>query len=403
MSQPEKKSASAKKLLPLWALLSLDAILIAGNLLTFAYFHHVNPVQKQQPDNLAEYTSYVPPQHSRTRATTPTATTTTASGTTDSAISGTQTTDLTETAGNTETTAADTTATAGNSTQSKTGSVSSASTSTTTTTATTASTAQQLLPDLSGWGAKWPDKFSYDDTVTSEEFFYKSHDLNITVTKQQSGSSVAYVADVYLRYYDNFMSAVINNDWADRSQQAIASMPRLAGEVGAVLAVNGDFIAQRHSGYIVRNGVVRRDIERDAVGCYYCDGSFRSFKKDDFDLQTELNNQLYHTLTFGPILVQTGTAGTNIRTSVAAAAPRTAFGYYEPGHYAIVVVDGRQEGYSIGMTIDELAAFMVGLGCKEAYNLDGGASSVMYFNGQVINRQSGSRGVSDIFYFGEVE
>lgn len=416
MASPETEKKPQKKLLPLWALLPLDAVLIAGNLLTFAYFHHVNPVYKVQPDISAEYTSYVPPARSATGSDANGTTTTTASAaiTDSTAASG----DVTDGTG-ADTTATGTTlpgtsgggaetttATAGISGTTPTGSSSgsgSTSKSTTSTSTTTSTTATQLQPDLSGWGAKFPDKFSYDNTVIAEDMFYKSHDLNITITQRQVGDSVAFIADVYMRWYDNLMSDVINGDWSDRSQNAIASMPRMAEKVSAVLAVNGDFIAQRDTGMVVRGGVVRRAVEKGDIGCYYCDGTFKTFAKADFDMQTELSNYLFHTMTFSPILVQNGVTRTNIQTSVDAAAPRTGFGYYEPGHYVFTVVDGRQEGYSVGMNIDDFAAFMGSLGVKEAYNLDGGASSVMYFNGKVINKQSGSRGVSDIFYLGEVQ
>ena len=55
--------------------------------------------------------------------------------------------------------------------------------------------------------------------------------------------------------------------------------------------------------------------------------------------------------------------------------PRSAVGYYEPGHYCFVVIDGRQPGYSKGATLMQLAQLFESLGCKEAYNLDGGKSA----------------------------
>ncbi|MNP65019.1 hypothetical protein D3C76_1605730 [compost metagenome] len=75
-----------------------------------------------------------------------------------------------------------------------------------------------------------------------------------------------------------------------------------------------------------------------------------------------------------------------------------------PNHYVFVVVDGRNEGYSRGMTLTELADLMQDLGATEAYNLDGGGSSTMYFMGRVVNNPQGKnqeRGVSDILYIKE--
>ena len=75
--------------------------------------------------------------------------------------------------------------------------------------------------------------------------------------------------------------------------------------------------------------------------------------------------------------------------------PRCAVGYYEPGHYCFVVVDGRQS-HSIGMRMNELAQIFEDLGCTMAYNMDGGASAVMMFDQRIINRQSASRELGDI-------
>jgi exopolysaccharide biosynthesis protein len=53
-----------------------------------------------------------------------------------------------------------------------------------------------------------------------------------------------------------------------------------------------------------------------------------------------------------------------------------------------VVVDGRQLDVSIGMTLPELAEFMLKLGCKEALNLDGGGSATLWAFGAVRNSPS---------------
>ena len=71
----------------------------------------------------------------------------------------------------------------------------------------------------------------------------------------------------------------------------------------------------------------------------------------------------------------------------------------------MVVSDGRTEE-SEGLTLYELAQVMEELGCKTAYNLDGGGSSTMWFMGRVVNcptdgKKSGERRISDIVYIGE--
>jgi len=76
--------------------------------------------------------------------------------------------------------------------------------------------------------------------------------------------------------------------------------------------------------------------------------------------------------------------------------PRTAAGYNER-EVILVTVDGRQEGWSVGMSLIELAALMQRLGCTEAVNLDGGGSTTAWAGGEVVNRPSGGvqRAIAD--------
>ena len=69
-----------------------------------------------------------------------------------------------------------------------------------------------------------------------------------------------------------------------------------------------------------------------------------------------------------------------------------------------MVVDGRQDGYSYGLRIPELAAIFEELGCTEAYNLDGGASAVMTFNDAIYSRPSnGGRALGDALLIKELD
>ena len=67
--------------------------------------------------------------------------------------------------------------------------------------------------------------------------------------------------------------------------------------------------------------------------------------------------------------------------------PRTAIGWNRDDFF-LVQVDGRQPGLSVGMTLTELADYLQKLGCTEALNLDGGGSSTLWADGQVMNNPS---------------
>ena len=76
-------------------------------------------------------------------------------------------------------------------------------------------------------------------------------------------------------------------------------------------------------------------------------------------------------------------------------------GVVAANHVLFVVVDGRSAGYSRGVTMTEFAEIFVELGATVAYNLDGGGSSAMVFNGSLVNNPLGKgqeRGTSDILY-----
>ena len=84
--------------------------------------------------------------------------------------------------------------------------------------------------------------------------------------------------------------------------------------------------------------------------------------------------------------------------------PRTAIGIIDENHYVFVVSDGRTSN-SDGLTLYELANFMKKLNVSTSYNLDGGGSSTMYFNGSIINNPTtmgkiSERSVSDIVFIG---
>lgn len=98
------------------------------------------------------------------------------------------------------------------------------------------------------------------------------------------------------------------------------------------------------------------------------------------------------------------TQGQEISGQSMADNPRTAIGMVEPLHYVIIVGDGRTNT-SKGLTLYQLAQALAYEGCRVGYNLDGGGSTTLWFNGEVINypTQNGSykeRGVSDIVYIG---
>jgi hypothetical protein len=87
----------------------------------------------------------------------------------------------------------------------------------------------------------------------------------------------------------------------------------------------------------------------------------------------------------GPMLLHEGKVQSAYASKSRERHPRTAFGWNDT-HFYFVEVDGRQHGFSVGMNLPELAAYLARQGCKEAMNLDGGGSAEMWVEGEIKNR-----------------
>lgn len=96
----------------------------------------------------------------------------------------------------------------------------------------------------------------------------------------------------------------------------------------------------------------------------------------------------YQGVSFIPVLLKDGKSVDIPDEWKATNQPRTIIGKYANDDLIMIAIDGRQGDWSVGVTLEHLQDKLSELGVKEAYNLDGGGSSTMYFNGVVLNRPS---------------
>ena len=252
--------------------------------------------------------------------------------------------------------------------------------------------------EFADFSAKWPDKFYSDDTITSDETSYKSRNVNMTVTKESDGVNTWYVMDIYLRSMEHLHGAFAN-DAFDKTTEWPQTMSE---NHGAICAINADLYANRSSGIIIRDGVLYRDVIKSDTFVVYKDGTAKNILKGNCDAQAELDAGAWQSYSFGPALIVDGVKQTGYSGYIAGVHPRSGIGYYEPGHYCLVLVDGRQDGYSVGVTLDEFTTLFDDLGCVEAYNLDGGQSSMMLYQQELVNQTyRNGRKTSDIIYISE--
>ena len=235
---------------------------------------------------------------------------------------------------------------------------------------------------------------------------YSDENVTVTLTQTRYLDTTVYVADVQLASAAYLKTAFAQNTYGKNVKDETSA---IAAQAGAILAVNGDYYGARNSGYVIRNGVLYRDKGSGAEDLViWADGSFSVISEDEVTAQELLDAGAVQVLSFGPALIEDGQIAITTDEEVGramASNPRTAVGIIDEGHYVFVVSDGRTDE-SEGLSLYELAQFMQGLGVTTAYNLDGGGSSTMVFNGSVINNPTTSgnstkeRSVSDIVYIG---
>lgn len=252
--------------------------------------------------------------------------------------------------------------------------------------------------DQGMWGAKFADKFATGDPEITDTS-YKSKDISVTITKNQQNSITWYVADIYVRNLQNFRTALAQDQYGKGITEPTLDM---ANRANAIVAVSGDFYGNHETGIVVRNGKLYRQTALDDVLIMNNDGSMQTFDNQSFQPSAVVKNGAWQAWTFGPMLLDNGQPMTKFNSKLNPANPRAAIGYYEPGHYCLVVVDGRQPGYSNGIGLKDFSQLFHDMGCKVAYNLDGGQTAVMTFMGKWVNQPyNNGRNCSDIVYIGE--
>ncbi|HFI0668146.1 TPA: phosphodiester glycosidase family protein [Streptococcus suis] len=245
--------------------------------------------------------------------------------------------------------------------------------------------------------------------VSTTDTSYSDDNIQINLETITTNNTTVYVADIQVSSAEYLKTALAQNTYgtnitAKTSETAVAN--------NAILAINGDYYGANSTGYVIKNGILYRDTVRDNASygdlAIYADGSFEIVYEDEVTAQELIDQGVVNLLAFGPALVENGEIVVDTSTEVGramASNPRTAIGIIDENHYIIVVADGRTTE-SEGLSLYQMAEIMKEYGVTTAYNLDGGGSSTLYFNGQVINNPTtngntiSERAVSDIVYIG---
>ncbi|MBK5242641.1 phosphodiester glycosidase family protein [Clostridium sp.] len=237
---------------------------------------------------------------------------------------------------------------------------------------------------------------------------YEDENIKITIETVRSYDSTIYIADIQVTDALYLKTALAKGTYG---RNITATTSDIAETNNAIFAINGDFYGFRDDGYVLRNGIVYRNsvrsTENDESLVVDKDGNLSVISESEVSMQSLSDNGALQVLSFGPGLVENGeitvTSSSEVSQSMTSN-PRTAIGQISNLHYIVIVSDGRTSE-SQGISLLQLAQEFKDRDCIEAYNLDGGGSSTMYFNGEIINnptdgRSVGERKVSDIVYFG---
>jgi exopolysaccharide biosynthesis protein len=256
-----------------------------------------------------------------------------------------------------------------------------------------------------------PSETSTEPTAQSgaivTENSYEDENITISIETVRKYDSNIYVADIQVSDPSYLKTALANNNYGRNITETTSDM---AEGNNAIFAINGDYYGFRDGGYVLRNGVTYRNEARSGDNDALVidkDGNLSVVSEGDVSLDLLSEEGAWQVLSFGPGLVEDGEIVVDSSSEVGQAMssnPRTAIGQISEGHYIVIVSDGRTSE-SEGLSLLQLAQEFQERGCTVAYNLDGGGSSTMYFNGEVINnptsgRSSGERKVSDIVYIG---
>lgn len=251
---------------------------------------------------------------------------------------------------------------------------------------------------------RYAEKFTTDG-VEQTDTSYRSKNVAMELTEEWMYDSLVHIVDIYIQDISSFRTVLPYEELGELKKK-LADVQKQIPQ--ALMLTSSDQFRNRSSsewGFILRNGLLYDDNVNFCDICVlYQDGGMEVYAKG-----TAVPEQIYargahQAWSFGPILVQGGAAMSEFPGGTGRSLgknPRMGIGYFEPGHYCLVLADGTRGSTSgsAGLSMAEFAELFVTLGCTTAYNLDGGDTATMIFGNRLLN--SSARRVTDGIYIAE--
>lgn len=183
---------------------------------------------------------------------------------------------------------------------------------------------------------------------------------------------------------------------SSRAERGGQQLPDMANENEAKVAINASGLYNTSSIAIKATGTVIKDGKIYSVGGGTgWGGGLIGFNNDNVLVLTRENasvaieNGMRDAVEFGPFLIVNGEASTVVGNGGYGVAPRTAIGQRKDGIVLFLVIDGRNPGYSVGIDMAGMINIFKRYKAHNAANLDGGGSSTLVINGEVVNNPKG--------------
>jgi len=240
------------------------------------------------------------------------------------------------------------------------------------------------------------------------EWVYEDASISVRIVKGRANETDYLVATIKVADPSQIRTAAAGKP----NSQETAAGAVIAKRMNAVLAINTDYYSYRPNGYIVRQGVVCRQIPNtmdilfiDDRGDLHVVEYPTQQKVAEFLASLEEDGRrVVNSFEFGPLLVRDGKKVEEIHYfDIGTVKPTQRMGIAQIGplEYLCVSTEGPEDPGSVGFTVEQFAELMESLGAEIAYNMDGGSSNTLVFNNMKINSPKNRkiRSIPDILYF----